>query len=72
MSVLEEIEALDQEYYSAFPTFAELAEKYGDSEGKRLYRVRDMYHHYRSQYALEHKLDLYDVTDERQSGSRRY
>lgn len=72
LSVVEEIEALDEDYYSAFPTFDELAEKYGDPEGDRLYRIRDLYHHYRSLFAEDHKLDIYDVTDERQSGSRRY
>ncbi len=72
LSVLEEIEALDEEYYSSFPDFTELTRLYGDEEGERLYRFRDLYHHYRSLYAIDHKLDIYDVTDERQSGSRRY
>ena len=72
LSVLEEIEALDEAYYAAFPAFHTLAEAYGDPEGKSLYRFRDLFHHYRSLYASEHKLDIYDVTDERQSGSRRY
>ena len=72
LSVVEEIEALDEAYYSAFPSFDELAKEYGDHEGKRLYRIRDLYHHYRSSYAADHKLELYDVTDERLSGSRRY
>ncbi len=72
LSVVEEIETLDEEYYSAFPGFNELAEKYGDYEGDRLYRIRDLYHHYRSLYASDHKLEIYDVTDERFSGSRRF
>ena len=72
LSVLEEIETLDEEYYSAFPDFYELAEEYGDDKGDRLYRIRDLYHHYRSLYVSDHKLDIYDVTDERISGSRRY
>lgn len=72
LSVVEEIERLDEEYYSAFPTFEELAKKYGNYEGNALYRIRDLYHHYRLLFAEEHKLKLYDVTDERLSGSRRY
>ena len=72
LSVVEEIEALDEEYYQAFPGFNELAREYGDRNGKSLYRFRDLYHHYRTLYASDHKLDIYDVTDERQSGSRRY
>ena len=72
MSVVEEIEALDEKYYSAFPDFYELAGEYGDRNGESVYRFRDLYHHYRSLYASDHKLDIYDVTDERQSGSRRW
>ena len=29
-------------------------------------------YHYRTQYAQEHDIQVYDVTNERQSGSRRY
>lgn len=72
LSVVEEIESLDAAYYMAFPAFEELAEQYGNHEGKRLYRIRDLYYHYRRLFLTEHKLDIYDVTDERQSGSRRY
>ncbi len=71
ISVVEEIEALDEAYHSAFPDFAELAKEYGDAAGKRLYRIRDLHHHYRALFAADHNLELYDVTDERQSGSRR-
>ena len=72
LSVVEEIEGLDEAYYSAFPAFSELAKAYGDREGTRLYRIRDLYHYYRSRYAEDHQLVIYDVSDERQSGSRRY
>ncbi len=72
LSVLAEIEALDEAYYAAFPAFHELAGTYGDPKGDRLYRIRDLYHHYRSLYAADHHLEVYDVTDERYSGSRRY
>ena len=70
-SVLTEIEALDERYYSAFPSFRELAERYGDPDGDKLYRIRDLYHHYRLLYGEVHRLSVYDVTDERISGSRR-
>lgn len=72
LSVVAEIEKLDEEYYGAFPTFKELAQLYGDKNGDKMYRIRDLYHHYRTRYAQEHKISVYDVTDERQSGSRRY
>lgn len=71
-AVVKEIEKLDEEYYSAFPSFGELAEEYGDFKGEQLYRIRDLYHHYRTRYALDHRIRVYDVTDERQSGSRRH
>ncbi len=72
LSVLRETEALDDAYYAAFPAFAELAEMYGDPEGDRLYRFRDLFAHYRRRFAEERGIRVYDVTDERFSGSRRY
>lgn len=72
VSVLEEIEALDERYYQAFPDFPELAALYGDPKGDRLYRVRDLFYHYRRLYAAEHPVDVPDVMDETRSGSRRF
>ena len=71
VSVLEEIEALDERYYQAFPSFSELAAQYGDPEGDRLYRVRDLFYHYRRLYAAEHPMNVPDLMDETRSGSRR-
>ncbi len=70
--LIAEIEALDDRYYAAFPTLPALAQRYGDPAGTRFYRQRDLFHHYRRLYAAEHGVSVYDVTDERQSGSRRY
>ena len=72
LSALKETEALDDAYYAAFPAFAELAEMYGDPEGDRLYRFRDLFAHYRRRFTAERGICVYDVTDERFSGSRRY
>lgn len=72
MSVLREIEALDESYYSSFPAFRDLAARYGDPCGNKLYRFRDLYYHYRTRYSRDHGIHVYDVADERQSGSRRY
>ncbi len=72
MSIIREIEALDENYYSSFPSFQELAEVYGDPNSEKLYRIRDLYYHYRAQYAQDYDIQVYDVTDERQSGSRRF
>ena len=71
-SVVKEIESLDEQYYAAFPCFEELAERYGDPHGEKLYRSRDLFHHYRMLYAEEYGVCVCDVTDERRSGSRRY
>ena len=70
--LIAETEALDDAYYAAFPPFQELAERYGDPAGKRFYRQRDLFHHYRRLYAAEFGVKAYDVMDERQTGSRRY
>ncbi|MBQ9263000.1 MAG: hypothetical protein IJ189_02175 [Clostridia bacterium] len=71
-NLIAEIEALDDDYYAAFPGFLELAKRYGDPSGKKLYRQRDLFHHYRRMFAQDTGIAVYDVTDERQSGSRRY
>ena len=72
ISVLREIEALDESYYSAFPPFSELAAMYGNPGGGKFYRIRDLHYHYRTLYMCDHKTEVYDVTDERRSGSRRF
>ena len=72
ISVVQELERLDDEYYSAFPDGETLAGIYGDKNGGKLYGIRDLFAHYRSLYAKEHGVSVYDVTDERFSGSRRY
>ena len=71
-ALVRELEALDEAYYAAFPTLEELAARYGDPAGDCLYRQRDLFYHYRRRYAAEFGIRPYDVTDERQSGSRRY
>ncbi len=70
--LIAELEAADDAYYAVFPSFAELAERYGDPNGERMYRQRDLFAHYRRRFAQEFAVRVYDVTDERQSGSRRY
>ncbi len=72
LDIVKEIESLDEAYYGSFPSLEELAKAYGDPKGKRYYRQRDLFSCYRKVYAAEHGVSVYDVTDERQSGSRRY
>jgi hypothetical protein len=71
-SIIREIETLDDQYYNTFPDFRELADEYGNYESGRIYRFRDLFYHYRKMYEKDHCIQVYDVTDERQSGSRRY
>lgn len=71
-TLIREIETLDEQYYAAFPDFRELAGRYGDPAGTKLYSKRDLAAQYRKQFLREYGMRLYDVTDERQSGSRRY
>ena len=66
------LEKLDDEYYNAIPSLEELAVLYGNADGKEYYQQRDLFHHYQRMYIKEHNLTIYDVTDERQCGSRRY
>lgn len=70
--VIREVEELDEAYYAALPAPEALAARYGDPEGGSFYSRRDLYHLYQKQYIADQGLRLYDVTDERQCGSRRY
>jgi len=58
-------------FYTVY-TFLLAWYKKGNPDSKKLYRIRDLAYHYRKLYAEEFKLNIYDVTDERQSGSRRH
>ena len=69
---IREIEALDDAYYGALPPASELACRYGDASNSAWYSQRDLLDHYRKRFIREKGLLLYDITDERQSGSRRY
>ena len=70
--LIAEAESLDDTYYSAFPSVRTLAENYGDTGNTRWYSLRDMKWHWRQRYLRQHPLELYDVCNERQTGSRRY
>jgi len=66
------LEQLDDDYYSAIPTAEELAKRYGNPNGDRWYSARDLYLTYQRRYIADHKLDIYDMNDERQCFSRRF
>lgn len=71
-ALIAHVEKLDDAFYNSTPSFMELAEKYGNPSSTLLYSQRDMYNHFQRLYINDHGLDIYDVTDERYSGSRRY
>lgn len=66
------VEELDEAYYGAIPDFRTLCAMYGDPAGTRFYGKRDLFRHYARRYIRERNLEVYDVTDERYCGSRRY
>lgn len=66
------MEDLDDEYYRNVPEFSVLLKQYGNPFVQELYGKRDLYQHYQKKYLHENSIDIYDVTDERQCGSRRY
>lgn len=71
-ALIAHVEELDDTFYSTTPSFMELVEKYGNSNSTLFYSQRDIYNHYQKRYIKEHGLEIYDVTDERYTGSRRY
>lgn len=66
------LEKLDDDYYAAIPTAAELARLYGDPDGERYYSARDLYLHYQRRYIADNGIKIYDINDERQCFSRRF
>lgn len=66
------VETLDEAYYAQLPPTEELTERYGEPGGTAFYSARDLAAKLRKRWLREHYLQPYDVTDERQTGSRRY
>lgn len=66
------LEMLDDKYYSVVPSAEELAKLYGDQNGDRYYSFRDLYLHYQRQFITDHRLEIYDINDERQCFIRRF
>lgn len=71
--IIEHLEDLDDRYYAAIPSVQELATRYGDPFGKRLYRrSRDLYLEWQQKYLNDYKPDLWDMNDETHHFSVRY
>lgn len=71
-AVIARCEELDEAYYGLLPPSQELLRLYGDSKGERLFGARDLLACYQKQWLKDHGYHPYDVTDERQCGSRRF
>ena len=71
-AIISEVERLDEVYYAALPSYETLAARYGRADGEAFYGRRDLFARYQKAFIRDHNLALYDVTDERFSGSRRF
>lgn len=60
-----ELERMDDKYYAAMPSPAELAEMYGDPEGEKMYRLRDLLLLWQRKFYAEHGEGIPDMDDER-------
>lgn len=69
---IEYLEKLDDDYFNLIPDMDSLAELYGDKNGNRFYRERDLYLHWQRKYIKDNALKVYDINDERQCFVRRY
>ena len=70
--VIAQLEELDDAYYRAVPDFAQLAARYGDREGEKIFSQRDLYLYYQQKFIAETGLVIHDMNDERQHFSRRF
>lgn len=69
--IIRELEAMDDAYYGAIPSVAELARMYGRPDNKQLFRLRDLYLQWQKRYLREHSISVPDMNDERHSFSIR-
>lgn len=68
----EELENMDEKYYSIIPSFKELLKIYCDQSDKNLYSKKDLYLVYRKKFIKENNIIINDISDERFSGSVRF
>lgn len=70
-AVISELEAMDDAYYAAIPTPAELAKQYGNADNQQIFRYRDLMLQWQKRFLKEHPIDIPDMNDERHSFSVR-
>lgn len=63
--IVREVEALDDTYYAAIPSLAELARLYGRPDSARMFCLRDLHLYWQQRYLDEHKEIALDMNDER-------
>ena len=69
--IIRELEAMDDAYYGAVPSIAELARTYGRPDNQQLFRYRDLVLQWQKRYLSEHPVDVPDMNDETHSFSVR-
>ncbi len=63
--IIQYLEKLDDQYYAAIPSAEELAKRYGNIDGKKLYRrFRDLHLEWQQKFLAESGLDIWDMNDE--------
>ncbi|MDO4739332.1 MAG: hypothetical protein Q4A66_01555 [Eubacteriales bacterium] len=70
-AVLAELEEMDERFYAALPSPAELAALVGKAENRQIFRWRDLYLEWQKRYLARYAPELYDMNDERHSFSVR-
>ncbi len=72
-TILKFLEDLDDYYYSVLPSAETLADRYGNLQGKKLYRrERDLYLEWQRNYIKDEGLSIWDMNDETHHFSVRY
>lgn len=69
--IIRELESLDDAYYAAIPSIAELAKQVGRPDNHQLFRFRDLALEWQKRYIRGNSIKLYDMNDERHSFSVR-
>ena len=70
-AIISELEGLDDAYYAALPSVAELARLCGQPENTQLFRFRDLYLQWQKRWWRTHPMNVLDMNDERHSFSVR-
>ncbi|WP_027219037.1 radical SAM protein [Butyrivibrio fibrisolvens] len=64
LDILNELEAMDDNFLNKMPSVPELAKRFGRPDNQQLYRFRDLLLRWRQEYIKECGSDLYDMHDE--------